>query len=61
MCLLRDLVIFFTILPVGDWDVEGGERQGFVEDRQPNCRLVGCRPLDPMLGMCWQVDVVTRT
>ena len=41
MCLLRGLVIFFTILPVGDWDVEGGERQGFVEDRQPNCRLVG--------------------
>lgn len=50
-----------TFLPVSSADVEGGGSLGFVEDRQPNRRLVSGRPFDAMLGMCWQVDVITRT
>jgi hypothetical protein len=50
-----------TFLPVSNADVEGGGSLGFVVDRQPNRWLVIGRPLDSMLGMCWQVDVITRT
>ena len=50
-----------TFLPVSSADLEGGGILGFVEDRQPNRWLVIGRPLDSMLGMCWQVDVITRT
>ena len=34
---------------------------GLIEHSQPNCWRFGGRPFDSMLGMCWQVDVVTRT
>ena len=50
-----------TFLPVSNADVEGGGSLGFVVDRQPNRWLVIGRPLDSMLGMCGQVDVITRT
>ena len=46
---------------VSSADVEDGGILGFVEDRQPNRWLVSGRPLDSMLGMCWQVDVITGT
>jgi len=55
----RELRIAF--LPVSSADVEGGGSLGFVEDRQPNRRLVSGRPFDSMLGMCGQVDVITGT
>ena len=53
--------LWITFLPVISADVEGGGILGFVEDRQPNRRLVIGRPFDSMLGMCWQVDVITGT